>query len=169
MKYLIASDLHGDIQRLKELQRIFIKEKCEFLILLGDTFDFFNEDISSTLDEFINVILIKGNCDHERDCLLASMIPMEELDLSLNGFSCHLEHGHHLRIDDSRYQKYDMVFYGHTHMHNVSCIGDTYFINPGSASRARGGQENSFLILDENELVIYTLDMRIIYRCLLSR
>ena len=40
MKYMIISDIHGDIYKLNTVLDIYNKEKCDKLIVLGDLFNY---------------------------------------------------------------------------------------------------------------------------------
>ena len=78
MKYLIFSDLHGSAKSTEALIQIFLEEKCDQMICLGDVLyhgprndipDFYSpKQVISMLNPFAEKILcIQGNCDAEVD------------------------------------------------------------------------------------------------------
>jgi len=124
MMYLIASDIHGDILSLKALYDIYHKEHFDALILLGDILGNAGNEFSSLLKKFNVVVACKGNCDYSFDETILGYQLLNALDLKMNGFLVHIEHGHNLVKHDPQYQKYDIVFSGHTHYSEILKIGN---------------------------------------------
>ena len=47
---------------------------------------------------------------------------------------------------------------GHTHVGNIEKINGKIIANPGSISKPRGGTKKSYLIIDENDIELKTLE-----------
>jgi hypothetical protein len=52
----------------------------------------------------------------------------------------------------------DLAVYGHTHVASVVREEGTLFVNPGSASLPRGRDPASAALVDDDGIVIFTLD-----------
>lgn len=164
MKYMVISDIHGNIYNLNKVLEIYLKEHCEKLLVLGDLFnygiDLNKEDIINRLNLMENsIIYVKGNCDEYIQGLLFETPYF--VYTTINDKKIFLSHGH---LFDKKYlinTNSDIVFTGHTHISDINKINNKIFINPGSISKSRIG-ENSFSIVDENKITIRNLDNVII-------
>lgn len=164
MKYMIISDIHGDIYNLNKVLDIYVKEHCNKLIILGDLFnygiDLNREDIINRLNLMKeNIIYVRGNCDNNINGILFDTPYTKEIKIYNKNIL--LTHGHLYNKNYLLGSNYDIIISGHTH---VSCIEkehDKLFINPGSISKARRG-ENSFIILNNNNLHLKNIDNEII-------
>ena len=164
MKYMIISDIHGGIYELNKVLDIYYKEHCSKLLILGDLFDY---GFSMTRDDIINrlnsmkgsIIAVRGNCDNNVKDILFDMPYL--IQIRLNNKNIGLSHGHLYSKDYLSKKDVDIIFTGHSHISNIEVINNKLFINPGSISKSRRG-ENSFAIIDENNITIRNLDNEII-------
>lgn len=164
MKYMVISDIHGGIYELNKVLEIYFKEHCSKLIILGDLFnygfDLNREDIVSKLNLMKdNIIAVSGNCDNNVRDILFDMPYINKT--TLNNRVITLTHGHLYNKDYLSNLDADIILTGHSHIANIEIINDKIFINPGSISKSRSG-ENSFAIIDENKVTIRNLDDHII-------
>lgn len=167
MKYMVISDIHGNIYNLNKVLDIYRQEHCEKLLILGDLFnygiDLNKEDIVNRLNLLRNsIIYVKGNCDEYVKGLLFDTPYFT--NIIINNKKLFLTHGH---IFDKNYllsTDSNIVLTGHTHISNIDKINNKIFVNPGSISKSRIG-ENSFSIIDENSITIRNLDNLIINEC----
>lgn len=170
MKYLIFSDLHGSSRSIKFILDEFNKQKCDKLICLGDVLyhgprndlpEFYNpKDVISLLNPYADkIICINGNCDAEVDQMVLAFKLNRELDLTLNGKECHLEHGHHLEILEN---SYDVILSGHTHIAKIEKICNTLYLNPGSITIPKSNTKNSYMIWEDNEIRLVDMNNNII-------
>lgn len=74
MKYMILSDIHGSVTRLRRALDIYRRQKCDMLIILGDILNYgprnsipegldaqaVAEELNKMADD---IIAIRGNCD----------------------------------------------------------------------------------------------------------
>lgn len=141
MKIVLASDNHGN---LNAINKILDKEpNGDYYWHLGDSCI---EDIN-LIKPFISV---RGNNDFDPS------LPSQRI-IELNNHRFLLIHGHrHLTWDLEFLYEYakemncDVVLYGHTHIYDYRKIDDVLFINPGSCSRNRDGQDPTYAVLELN-------------------
>ena len=72
MKFLIASDIHGEILYLKRLEELISKEKPNTIIILGDSLKYnFDENKNEVIDALNKykdkIVAVRGNCDSKVD------------------------------------------------------------------------------------------------------
>lgn len=63
-------------------------------------------------------------------------------------------------ITEIIYQKVrgEIFLSGHTHVGMLEKVGDTIIANPGSISKPRGGSKKSYLIIDEENIELKSLN-----------
>ena len=160
MKYMLISDIHGDIYNLNKVLDIYLKEQCNKLIILGDLFnygiDLNRNDIINRLNLMKdNIVYVRGNCDNNVNDILFDYPYMKEI--KINNKSALLTHGHLYTKNYLLGSNYDIIISGHTHIANIEKDNNKLFINPGSISKSRSG-ENSFIILDNNNIYLKNTD-----------
>ncbi len=164
MKYLVISDIHGNIYNLNKVLDIYLLEHASKLIILGDLFnygiDLNRADIINRLNLMKdNIIAVSGNCDNNIKDILFDMPYINKTNL--NNKNIILTHGHLYSKEYLLNTDADIIFTGHSHIADISEVGDKLFINPGSISKSRKG-ENSFVIVDETKVSIRNLDNEIL-------
>lgn len=141
----IISDTHGDLNALRECQAL--AGEVDAWVHLGD----FSSDaaVLATITGK-QVYSVCGNCD------VFSKAP-DELVVEFEGVKVLLMHGHRysVRFDDTyrsclRAEELgcNALFYGHTHISEISYYGSLTIVNPGSPSKPRGGRRPSFAIAE---------------------
>ena len=160
MKYMIISDIHGDIYKLNTVLDIYNKEKCNKLIVLGDLFnygiDLNKNDIINSLNLIKeNIIYVRGNCDINVSKLEFD-IPYSK-EIVICNKNCILTHGHLYTTEYLLGSNYDIIISGHTHIPVIEEKYDKLFLNPGSISKSRRG-ENSFMLIEDNIITVRNLD-----------
>lgn len=159
MKYLIASDLHGErvgYQRLLERSKA---ESPDKVVLLGDLMDYGCNiaEINAVLDQInVPIIAVRGNCDDE-ECL--KMFHVENKGLkhteSVDNRRIFYTHGH---IYGScglpkMLKKGDIFLYGHWHKGKLEETNGIFVGNAGSIVRPRFS-EASYIILTDKEMIL---------------
>ena len=168
MKFLIASDLHGSLYYAKKLQRAFLDEKAEKLILLGDIYNHgprnpLPEEYSPQgVAEILNglkdkLIVIKGNCDSAVDSMISEFSFIEDAVVVSGNKTFFLTHGHVYNKDNKPLTRFDGVIYGHFHTGFVEEIEGTVYANTGSLSMPKGGTKNSYIILEDGKITLKDL------------
>lgn len=137
MKIVVVSDSHGNKSRLDEV--VLANQDADLFWHLGDY----------ELPEYLMspFMLIKGNCD------FFSTAPLSK-DLTINGVKFHLEHGN--KINFKNLEEYvlrincDVLLFGHLHKKINIKIENTLLVNPGSISKPRDDNKNSYIIINFN-------------------
>lgn len=161
---MLISDIHGDIYNLNKVLDIYLKEQCNKLIILGDLFnygiDLNRNDIINRLNLMKdNIVYVRGNCDNNVNDILFDYPYMKEI--KINNKSALLTHGHLYTKNYLLGSNYDIIISGHTHIANIEKENNKLFINPGSISKSRSG-ENSFIILDNNNIYLKNTDNEVL-------
>lgn len=163
MKIIIASDIHGCVTYLKKLEKLINIEQPNYVILLGDLFNFKenNHDLlefdQNKTAEILNkyqdkIIAVCGNCDTTKKNLAAFPLNKNYLTLNIDGHSFFLTHGHLISwyLDQI---KDKLVLSGHTHVYNLS----GKYINPGSVGLPRQNKEHTCIIYENKLLKLINL------------
>ena len=172
MKFLIASDLHGDLAAVRRLLTVFEKEQADRLVLLGDLlYHGPRNDLPAAYDPkrviaLLNdrkeqILAVRGNCDTEVDqMVLAFPILADYAVLPLaNGGLAYLTHGHryHEQTPPPMMEK-DILLHGHTHVAGCTvCIGGQPCLNPGSVSMPKGDTPPCYMVLEGSTFTIKRL------------
>ena len=173
MKLLIISDIHGSSYYAKKILEIRERENSDKIILLGDLYyhgprnsltkeydpKIVAEILNSLKDE---ILAIKGNCDAEVDQMISDFELKDNLKLDINGFKVFFTHGHKYNIDNLPEEKIDILIYGHFHTGFIKEKDGLIFANAGSISLPKNDTKNSYLILNEEELILKDIDGNII-------
>lgn len=160
MKYLIATDLHGNVEAYKQLKRVADSERPDEIVLLGDLCDSYGYyPVNCVLDNiFYPILSVRGNCDRPD--------VMEKLNLGDKGVSfmeevgekrIYFTHGHVYGRTNlpGVLGKGDILFYGHYHAPEV--VKNKYgvwLVCVGSAGRPRGGSHPTYCVFDGKSIII---------------
>lgn len=151
MLVAIMSDSHDHIENLAQAVEIAKKEGCERIFHCGDLISPFMLPILAQFEGKVDFIL--GN--NRGDIVLLFQILKdyptinfhgEWAFLEFEGFKIVMTHYPHYAYAFASENKYDYVFFGHTHLYEVKEVGKTLVINPGEIMRRKG--ESSFVILN---------------------
>lgn len=167
MKYLVFSDLHGSITAFEKIEQIFLKEKCDAYLFLGDLLyhgprnplpEGYNPKLIAEKIRAIKVpfIWIKGNCDAEVDEMVTAHQSTVNETLKIDSHTIFCTHGHHLTFNENDLNQIsdsNVVLYGHYHVYRQSRIGNTVFINIGSCSLPKDSRKQ-YAIIDK-KITIY--------------
>lgn len=171
MKYLIVSDIHGAYDSVEFILDKFNKEKCDYILLLGDVLyhgprnDLPNNYAPKKCIELLNpysdkIICVKGNCEAEVDQMVLKFKILDSYDEKINDILCHLEHGHHLDLYNGNAK---LVLYGHTHIpDNTYDERGFQRINPGSITIPKNNSKRGYAIWEDSKITLYTIDNEVI-------
>ena len=173
MKYLVISDIHGSSFYAEKIQEIYIKECPDKMILLGDLYyhgprnsltqEYHPMKVCDILNQYKNIILCtKGNCDAEVDEMISEFDFQDHILMKINGKNIYFTHGHKYNIDKIPYEEFDMLIYGHIHQGFIEEKEGYIFANPGSISLPKCNTEHSYIILDENKIILKRVDGEIL-------
>ncbi len=156
MRIAVLSDIHGNLAYLEMAKKIIDTEKLELVVVCGDI-----QDVE-TLQELDgwkqHVYIVLGNADYEiRYKLDAGLIWTERAEIFLdfgvlNIGGAKIAFCHYPRMAErlAEENKFDIVFYGHTHKPWEEKKGKTVLLNPGEI-QARDGRP-TFAIYDISKM-----------------
>ena len=168
MKYLIISDIHGSYYYLNKALKVFKKEKCDKILILGDVLyhgprndlpkQYAPKKIIPLLNELKDkIICVRGNCDAEVDQMVLNFPIRKGKEIDDN-IVAYLTHGHKINSQNPYKKKtIDVVLFGHSHIHEITNVDGVTYINPGSISIPKGDKINSYAIWENNTITIYNL------------
>ena len=173
MKFLIVSDIHGSAFYMQKIIDTFNIENCDKLIILGDVYNHGprnplpKEYNPMKVAEILNgikdkIIVVKGNCDSQVDTLISEFSFVEDAVIVSGDKTVFCTHGHVYNKDLKPKTKFDAVIYGHFHTGFIVRIEETVFANAGSVSLPKDKTDNSYLILDKDELILKNFQSEII-------
>lgn len=171
MKLMIASDIHGSAYYCKKMLGQYEAEKAEKLIILGDILyhgprndlpkEYDPKAVIAMLNEKKDELLcVRGNCDAEVDQMVLKFpILAEYMILYLDGRMVFATHGHiHNTEHMPPLKKGDILLHGHTHVQAMDDWGGNLYLNPGSVSIPKNGNENSYMIYEDGIFTIKNMD-----------
>lgn len=173
MKLLIISDIHGSSYYGNKILEISKRENPDNIILLGDLYyhgprnDLTKEYSPKVVAEILNslkdkILAVKGNCDAEVDQMISDFELKDNLIMNVNGFKIFFTHGHKYNMDKLPDEKIDMLIYGHFHTGFIKQKNGIIFANAGSISLPKNNTKNSYLILDEKQIILKDIEGNII-------
>lgn len=165
MKVIIASDIHGNLEYTRKLEQLIEKENPDKLILLGDLYyhgprnklpDEYNPmAVNEILNKYTDIIIaVRGNCDAEVDDMISKFdITKDYEEITLDGIKFYITHGHLFdKLKDII--KDDYVFYGHTHVYDIT----SKRVNPGSVGIPKVNSEHTVIVYENQTLKLIDLE-----------
>lgn len=163
MKVMCISDIHGNIECLKKAIEQFKNENAEKLIILGDFSSYYFSSTDFEIAEILNnmansIIAVKGNCDNfEIDGIFNFGLTYIR-NIIINNIKITLTHGHIYNRNNLPQECGQIFLCGHTHVGSIEKIGDKIIANPGSISKPRGGSSRSYIIINEENIILKKLE-----------
>lgn len=172
MKYMVVSDIHGSTYYGELIPKIFEKEECDKLIILGDLYyhgprnPLTKEYEPSYVAKILNnmkdkIICIRGNCDAYVDEQISEFPFNNSVTMEINGKNFFFTHGH-LYNESNLPSGIDVLMYGHLHTSFIRKYNDFISINPGSISLPKNNTTNSYAIIDNEKVTIKDINGNII-------
>ena len=173
MKIFIASDLHGSAFYAEKLLERYNAECADKLILLGDIYNHgprnpLPKDYNPMrVAELLNgakdgLVVVKGNCDSEVDNMISEFSFIEDVVVVSGGKTVFLTHGHVYNKDKMPKTSFDAVVYGHFHTGFIERNDKTVIANTGSLSLPKNNTKNSYIILEDDTIILKDIDGNII-------
>ncbi len=149
MRIGILSDTHGNLRAVAEALRLLEERDVATILHCGDI------GTPETIELFAGTTthFILGNCDYDVSDLqrtakaIGASFHGRFADLELDGKRIAMTHGDDNRLlsEMENSERFDYLFYGHTHEPEEHRTGRTLVLNPGALYRAR---PKTFVILD---------------------
>ena len=175
MKWIFASDIHGSAYYCRKLLEIYEKSGADRLGLLGDILyhgprndlprEYAPKEVIAMLNPLKDQIYaVRGNCDTEVDQMVLSFpILADYALLSACGHTFYATHGHVYNQEKlPPVREGDILVHGHTHLLKAERVeteaGMITVLNPGSVSIPKGGNPNTYGVLEDGVFTILTLD-----------
>jgi hypothetical protein len=151
MKIAILSDIHDNLARLEEALIICRHEKLDTCICCGDIGQM--ETLQALADNFRHVYLALGNADFgliNKTGLFPENVTWSEevLEEEIDGQRIAIVHHDYKAKELANTNRFDLIFYGHTHTPWEKKINKTIILNPGEIAGQFG--KASFAIFDTN-------------------
>lgn len=172
MKYLVVSDIHGSGYYAKKIKEINEKENPDKIILLGDLYyhgprnpltdEYGPMNVAGVLNDLSDKILCtRGNCDADVDEFISEFKFKDNIRLTIGKLKFFFSHGHYYNSDNIP-EDADVVVYGHFHTGFIKEEYGIIFTNPGSIALPKNGTANSYMIIDEEHIILKDVDGNII-------
>ncbi|MCH5353139.1 MAG: phosphodiesterase [Acutalibacter sp.] len=171
MKWLIASDIHGDAACCERLLKAFEKEKAARLLLLGDLlYHGPRNDLPEGYDpkgviallnaEKEKIFCVRGNCEAEVDQMVLEFPVLADYCLlEAENRLIFATHGHSFNLSSPPPMKPgDILLHGHTHIPAKDFSSGFWYLNPGSVSLPKEGSPKSYMTLENGTFLWKTLD-----------
>ena len=168
MKWIIASDLHGNAGACTQLLRRFDEEGADKLILLGDLLyhgprnplpdGYAPADVATQLAPYSDrIFCVRGNCDSEVDQAVLSFPMLEGSGILYDRKRLfYLYHGHQ-NLEALPMPNVDVLVQGHTHVAVLDTHSRPVRLNPGSVGIPKDGTRGTYALLSEDTLSICDL------------
>lgn len=165
MKVLILSDIHGSGYYAEKIKEIVERENPDKIVLLGDLYyhgprnDLSQEYNPMKVAEIFNslkdkLLVVRGNCDAEVDEMISQFKFEDHILMEINGKKVYFTHGHKYNIEVIPYEDFEIMIYGHIHQGFIEEKEGYLFANPGSISIPRFNTPHSYLIFNEDKLLL---------------
>lgn len=163
MKVMCISDIHGNIECLKQSLEKYKEEGAEKLLILGDfsgygVFSSQDLEVAEILNNMSGVIIaVKGNCDSSKIEEILGFGLTYQRNIKINDNIITITHGHIYNRNNLPENCGNIFLSGHTHVGIIEKIGEKIIANPGSISKPRGGSKKSYIIIDEEKIVLKSI------------
>ena len=171
MKWMIASDIHGNAQTCGQMLRRCEEEQADRLVLLGDllyhgprndvTEGYQPKAVAGMLNGFREKLLcVRGNCDCEVDQMMLEFPILADYALLDTGKTMiFATHGHVWNEDRLPPLKQgDVLLHGHTHIPLHAEKDGILCVNPVSVTIEKNGCRRSYMTLEDGVFRWKTLD-----------
>ena len=178
MKFIIASDIHGDEMGCRAILDAAQREKADKILILGDILyhgprnDLPPHYAPKKVIEMLNaasdkLICVRGNCEAEVDQMVLSFPVMSDTACVFDGerhVTLFMTHGHKYSPDNlPPLTKGTLFLSGHTHIPRFEEKGGVACLNPGSVSIPKEGNPRSYAVYDCGEIKVQDLDGNIMF------
>ncbi len=178
MKFIIASDIHGDALACEAVLKAAKRENPDKILLLGDILyhgprnDLPEGHAPKKVIELLNaeadkLICVRGNCEAEVDQMVLSFPVLSDNAVVFDGergIQIFMTHGHkHSPSSLPPLPRNTLFLSGHTHVPRFEERDGIICLNPGSPSLPKEGNPKTYAIYDRGEIKVVDLDGNIVF------
>lgn len=149
--HIITSDIHGDYQGMKLIEKAAAEYHADGIISAGDQCP---DPMYSSF--YSQLIAVRGNCDRFYEYGNIPFPPISR-ELELYGRKVIITHGDRLSFHDFALSEGELFISGHTHVPYIEEKNGIYFSNPGSPSRPRSSSGPTCVLFFPDRLSILSL------------
>lgn len=170
MKILIASDIHGRLEKARLLEKRIHEENPDKIWFLGDLLyngprngvpdDYDPMAVSQILKPFMPIsLLISGNCDARVDAMLLGKEMLLNAKERAFDRDFWLFHGDEPSYKGLSLKQSDILLFGHTHLYEMGYNEKGYYLlNAGSVGFPKRGHESTYMVLENGQSILKRLD-----------
>ncbi|MBE6757296.1 MAG: phosphodiesterase [Ruminococcaceae bacterium] len=172
MKFMIASDIHGDAGYTRRLLAAFEREGADRLVLLGDILyhgprndlppQYAPKEVISLLNPLRDRLLcVRGNCDTEVDQMVLDFPVLADYAVIPAGDRLiYATHGHVYNTQNPPpLCRGDILLHGHTHVPVAVPFGnENVYLNPGSVSIPKEDSPHGYMTFEQGAFAWKTLE-----------
>lgn len=172
MKFMIASDIHGDAGYTRRLLAAFEAEDADRLLLLGDILyhgprndlppQYAPKEVIALLNPLRDRLLcVRGNCDTEVDQMVLDFPVLANYAVIPAGNRLiYATHGHVYNTQNPPpLCRGDILLHGHTHVPVCEPFGnENVYLNPGSVSIPKEDSPHGYMTFEQGVFVWKTLE-----------
>ncbi len=178
MKFLIASDIHGDAIACEAILFAANQENVDKILLLGDLLyhgprnDLPEGHAPKKVIQMLNeaadkLICVRGNCEAEVDQMVLSFPVLSDTAVVFDaesGIEIFMAHGHKYAPENlPPLRKNTLFLSGHTHIPRFEERDGIICLNPGSPSLPKENNPKTYAIYDRGEIRVMDLEGNIIF------
>ncbi len=173
MRWMVASDIHGSSYYCQKMVAAFESESADKLLLLGDLLyhgprndlprDYDPKAVISMLNSLRKDILcIQGNCEAPVDQMVLDFPVLNPYGfIQVGNHFVYCTHGH---LDLPKIEE-GTIISGHTHIYKYEKVDGILYLNPGSVSIPKGGCQHSYMILEEDKILLKNVETQEVISC----
>lgn len=168
MKLMFASDIHGSVSCCKKMLERFKEENAGQLILLGDLLyhgprnplpeNYSPAETAELLNGISEYILcVRGNCEAEVDQMMLDFPVLADYAalFTEDGRTVYCTHGHLFKGENKLpIKRNSIIIEGHSHIYTAEKREDHYYINTGSVTLPKNGNQKSYVIYENGRFSV---------------
>mgnify|MGYP003295860268 CR=1 FL=1 len=168
---MFASDIHGSEYYCNLMFEAYEREKADKLVLLGDLLyhgprnDLPKGYQPKKVIELLNqhkqdILCVRGNCEAEVDQMVLEFPVMADyMTIFEKNRMFFITHGHRYNLEQlPPLQADDILIHGHTHVQAMKQTEHCTYLNPGSVSIPKEGNEHSYMVYEDGKFIIKNLE-----------
>ena len=172
---MFASDIHGSADCCRVMLEAFRRENAAKLVLAGDLLyhgprndipeGYAPKQTAALLNAVSDSLLcVRGNCEAEVDQMMLDFPVTADYAalMTEEGRMIYCTHGHLYQGGFPCMKAGDVLVSGHTHLYSAEKRDRKFYINPGSVTLPKGGNEKSYAVYQAGAFFIKTMNGDII-------